>query len=229
MVSMKGRSLQKDLKRVRRMAFRHYDRCAVLLRSFHDRRDSISAHLHRGLISKVYSWLLAPFSLWSIDFAGLARFLINCIDSKAQFDDELVLLLQTVDGPPDELTQGVVGAFETEVEAGRYDPLIRRPEKFAELETNLLQDATLASTWGSLKRHHDHQQYQNAKGVIRRRLSQERNYREGWDFDWVDKRKRFYCIFDALCHRWRLYGIQHDRPLLLKITVNPTPHGTMIV
>jgi len=36
-------------------------------------------------------------------------------------------------------------------------------------------------------------------------------------------------LFDAMCYRWRLYGMEKDRPLLLKVSVNPTPHGTMIV
>jgi len=55
-------------------------------------------------------------------------------------------------------------------------------------------------------------------------MSQERNLREaGWPFDWSDPRRRFHFFFDAFCYRWKLYGMEHDRPLLLKISVNPTP------
>ena len=61
-------------------------------------------------------------------------------------------------------------------------------------------------------------------------MSLERNFRErGWAFDWSDDRSRFHLHFDAFCYRWKLYGMEHDRPLLLKNSINPTPHGTMIV
>ena len=35
-------------------------------------------------------------------------------------------------------------------------------------------------------------------------------------------------MFDAFCLRWNLYGMQGDKPLLMKLSVNVTPHGTMI-
>ena len=35
-------------------------------------------------------------------------------------------------------------------------------------------------------------------------------------------------VFDAFCMRWNLYGMQGDRPLVTKLSVNLTPHGTMI-
>ena len=189
----------------------------------------MESHPQEKLLSKIYSWLLVPLSLWPIDFAGLSKHLLDHIKSGTEFGDELVLLLKTIDEPPDAETQKIVGEFEPDVEAGRYERLILRPEKFEELDEALLQNEELASTWREVKRHHDLKTYQNSRGVIRRRLSQERNLREGWEFDWQDQRKRFFSIFDALCHRWRLYGIEHDKPLLLKISVNPTPHGTMIV
>ena len=222
-------SLREDLRRVRAMSFRHGDKCGDLVQRFHASRPSINGHLHEGLLAKIYSWLLVPFSLWPIDFCGLSKHVLTLLETKVAFDEELVLLLQTIDSPPDERTRKIVGDFEADVEAGRYDKLIKRPEKFSELENDLNQDTEFTAAWEELKRHHDHKAFQNSKGVIRRRLSQERNLREGWDFDWTEKRKRFFSIFDALCHRWRLYGIEGDKPLLLKISVNPTPHGTMIV
>jgi hypothetical protein len=227
-VCMNG-SLQNDLRKIRGMAFRHHERCGRLLHDFHNCRTLLKSHPQGQLLAKVYSWLLVPFSLWPIDFCGLSKHLLSAVKTDNRFDQELVLLLETIDEPPDEYTRTVVGAFEADVEAGRYEQLIKQPEKFNELDTKLLQDKSLASAWNALKQFHNHKQYQNSKGVIRRRLSQERNLREGWEFDWTDARKRFYSIFDAVCHRWRLYGVEHDKPLLLKISVNPTPHGTMIL
>jgi hypothetical protein len=56
----------------------------------------------------------------------------------------------------------------------------------------------------------DIKQFQNSRGVIRRRMSLERNLREaGWPFDWSDPRRRFHFFFDAFCYRWKLYGMEH--------------------
>jgi len=72
-----------------------------------------------------------------------------------------------------------------------------------------------------------HRPCRNAKGIIRRAFSKERNFRD-LRFEWSEKKQRFRQVFDAFCHRWNLYGMEKDRPLIMKITVNPTPHGTMI-
>ena len=51
--------------------------------------------------------------------------------------------------------------------------------------------------------------------------------REHWPFRWKTA-DRFHAIFDVFCQRWHLYGMRDHRPLLLKLTVNLTPFGTMI-
>jgi len=66
------------------------------------------------------------------------------------------------------------------------------------------------------------------KGIIRRRLVAERSMREDWAFRWRRMDDRFHVVFAAFCQRWNLYGMQRDRPLLLKLTANLTPFGTMI-
>jgi hypothetical protein len=35
-------------------------------------------------------------------------------------------------------------------------------------------------------------------------------------------------VFDAFCYAWDLYGMEKDKPLLMKVSVNPTPYGTLI-
>src|SRR5882672_6445278 len=144
--------------------------------------------------------------------------------------ENLDQLLKLIDPPPGRETQSVVAEFERFVESGRYEKMLKQAEKFDEQEKALLQNEQLASEWAELKRTFNLKDFQNARGVIRRRMSQERNFREGtWQFDWSDPRRRFHLFFDAFCYRWKLYGMEYDRPLLLKISVNPTPHGTMIV
>jgi hypothetical protein len=186
--------------------------------------------------------------------------------------DSLIHLLKLIDPPPPASTQSVVSSFEHDVESGRYEKMLKQAAKFDEQEKALLQNQQLAAEWAELKRLFSIKQFQNARGVIRRRMSQERGFRDPtWQFPRPTGPKRseggscnltscnlhplsaggegqgevvpsfknqksqitnlpgFHFFFDAFCYRWKLYGMEHDRPLLLKISVNPTPHGTMIV
>jgi hypothetical protein len=201
------------------------------------------------------------------------------------FHNSIIPLLKLIDSPPAVATQSVVAEFERFVESGRYEKMLKQAEKFDEQEKALLQNEQLAAEWAELKRTFNLKDFQNARGVIRRRMSQERNFREeSWRFEWPAPlsargpqnakcssldgqltggglgkslgqgevgvssdstaspslnvepgtlnsqiRRRFHLFFDAFCYRWKLYGMEYDRPLLLKISVNPTPHGTMIV
>jgi len=52
--------------------------------------------------------------------------------------------------------------------------------------------------------------------------------REHWPVRWRKSADRFHAVFDVFCQRWHLYGMRRDRPLLLKLTANLTPFGTMI-
>jgi hypothetical protein len=52
--------------------------------------------------------------------------------------------------------------------------------------------------------------------------------RDYWPFRWRKTADRFRAVFDVFCQRWNLYGMQRDRPLLLKLTTNLTPFGTMV-
>ena len=52
--------------------------------------------------------------------------------------------------------------------------------------------------------------------------------RDHWPLRWTKTADRFHAVFGVFCQRWNLYGMRGDRPLLLKLTVNLTPFGTMI-
>src|SRR5206468_10075651 len=83
--------------------------------------------------------------------------------------------------------------------------------------------------WGRLKTEFAVEEYRNPAGIIRRRMVQERNFRPaGWKFSWETEEQRFQNVFDAFCHRWDRYGMEGDKPLLLKLSVNLTPFSTMI-
>lgn len=224
-----NRVLQSDLDQLQKLAFRRVERCGALLKEFHDNKARINSNSAAPLIWRVYDWLCVPLSLWPIDFEGFAQYLLGLIERKKPFDSDLLWLLKLIGEPPDKETCETVGAFEHLVEIGNYDELVKRPEKFKEHEDEVKRDEELAKNWKQIKKRWDVTSFQNTRGVIRRRMSQERNFRGDWDFDWKNVKQKFHLFFDAICYRWKLYGMQHDDPLLLKISVNPTPHGTMIV
>lgn len=223
------KALSSDLKRLQKLAFRRAERCGPLLEQFHALQSKIDCHSAGASLWRVYDWLMVPFSLWPIDFAGLAKHLLSILQQGDHVDQDILLLLKIVGNPPDAETQTTVGSFEHFVEAGQYDHLLRQPEKFQEGENTVKRDRELKKTWNQIKQRWDVSLFRNPHGVIRRRMSQERNFRDNWAFDWHDTKSKFHLFFDAMCYRWWLYGMENDDPLLLKISVNPTPHGTMIL
>jgi hypothetical protein len=59
-------------------------------------------------------------------------------------------------------------------------------------------------------------------------MNVERNLRSYFSVNMRRKQEAFQAVFDAFCLRWNLFGMQNDKPLLLKLSVNLTPFGTMI-
>ena len=82
--------------------------------------------------------------------------------------------------------------------------------------------------WNSIKARFDVTKFADHKGIIRRRLVTERSMRDHWPVRWTKTADRFHAVFDVFCQRWHLYGMRGDQPLLLKLTANLTPFGTMI-
>jgi hypothetical protein len=122
-----------------------------------------------------------------------------------------------------------IGEYEHAVKAGSYESLIQAQYKFDLLEAELRKNDEFKADWERLKAQFGVETYRNAKGVIRRRRVEERNFRgKDWKFSWGSEAERFQAVFDAFCHRWDLYGMEWDRPLLLKLSVNLTPFSTMI-
>jgi hypothetical protein len=217
------RSIRADIAKIRQLAFRRMEKCGELLKRLYRNRSYIDRREDAGLIWNVYDWLSVPLTLWPVDFEGLAVHLLTVVEKKAAADPQLLMLLGLIGAPPNADAQRIVGDYEHDIAQGRYEKLVLQQAKFIELENQLANDPELLAAWHELKRHFKVERFQNHRGVIRRRMSQERNFREGWGFDWRSSKARFLVIFDALCYRWDLYGVEKDRPLLLKVSVNPTP------
>lgn len=225
------RSVTSSLARLRGTAFHRLEKCRDVVKDLLAQRRKIGRHFAAEDIWKVHDWLLCPLTLWAVDYIGLAKHIAGELKAGREFDADLLLLLRVLERPPSLFTQQQIGEYEKTVESGLYDFLTKQPEKFKETESRHFQDRDLRNYWARIKSRFDLKRYGNARGVIRRTLSRERNFEPHLRFSWKarDKERRFRILFDALCYRWCLYGFENDKPLLLKISVNPTPHGTMIV
>ena len=172
--------------------------------------------------------MLVPISLWPININQVfAHCLGQSADAK-QLDKEMQLLLAILPAPPDEAICAVVSQHEHDVQRGHYEELVTTTAKFDAVEKTAARDTKLANEWNRIKRTWNVGRYRDRKGVIRRTFSAERNLRQSFSVNWRNRADRFQAVFDAFCFRWNLYGMQVDKPLLLKLSVNLTPHGTMV-
>jgi hypothetical protein len=186
-------------------------------------------HPDLSYLNTIREWLLVPFTLWPIDFAGLGSHVCEHIKSGKRLKREVAFALKQLRELPSEKTQAAISEYEQLVERGNYEPFLRAAAKYSAQERDLLMNSVLKEEWVALKKMFAVESYKNRNGVIRRSMVQERNFRPAWEAKPQTPRERFQMAFDAFCFRWNLYGMEGDKPLLLKLSVNPTPHGLMIV
>ena len=187
-------------------------------------------HPDFGLVEQVYAWLLVPYSLWPIDVHGLLELLMGTICAAQRVTDEMRLLARLLSEIPSTTEQEAVAAQERDVQVGSYEGLISAQHKFDLKEEMLSQQPDFKDDWQLLKKSFAVDKYRDKKGILRRRMASELNFRpEGWQFRWKTGEDRFRVVFDAFCHKWVLYGMEGQQPLLLKLSVNVTPFGTMIL
>lgn len=218
-----------DWEKLGRLAFRRQEKVGRLFKRVHRLLKARRSHPGCRWLLLIKEWLLVPFTLWPVDFNGLGRHLCQRVQSGLGFDPGVVFLLEQLEHLPGDKARAAVAEYEMLVQQGSYEPLICAREKYASQERELLGNRRLRAEWNKLKRLFPVQKLRDRKGIVRRRMAQERNFRPDWAFRWDTKKARFQAAFDAFCHRWNLYGMEGDKPLLLKLSVNPTAHGLMIV
>ena len=224
-------SLKLDLERLDGLAYHRLEWSEDLVREFHRLRKSAGKHPDFPLLEKVFAWLFVPFTLWPIDLHGLCRIVEERLAAGGRLEAQLHLLIGCLPPLPNEDVQQVVAAHEHDVQRGDYAVQVQAKagEKYRLMEGMLLNNQQFRNDWEAIKAQFDVTEHQDHKGIIRRRLVSERAFRDdGWNLDWTEPGARFQALFDVFCHRWNLYGMAEDRPLLMKLTVNLTPHGTMI-
>jgi len=220
-------ALQDALDRHAKLAFRRVRPGAQLIRRFYALPDNIRAD---ATIKRISAWLVVPYSLWPIDILGLASHVVTIAERRKLPSAELRALVSLLGEPPDAATCDAICAHEHLVKGGSYESLIKAQHKFNAREKRLLENREFLADWGWIKQRFNTAKHRSDNGVIRRRMVFERNFRPpNWDFSWNSNDEKFENVFDAFCHKWTLYGMEWDKPLLQKLSVTITPYGTMVV
>ena len=225
----RSKGLRAVLTRFGKMAFVRAADCTEVIKRFYGLSKKAREIRDFELLKRVYQWVFVPMSIWPVDVRGLCLYLLDCVEGKRRVDDGARLLCEYLGDAPGREVCEQVAEYEHAVKTGSYESLIEAQYKFDLMEAELRENAEFKADWEGIKRVFDVAKYRNAKGVVRRRMVQERNFRPAdWKFAWKKDSERFQNVFDAFCHRWDLYGMEGDRPLLLKLSVNLTAFSTMI-
>lgn len=219
--------LEHDLRTLGGLAFHRLKWAEPEICSYHSLRLELGETVVEP-IERVYRWMLAPITLWPINIHQVFAHCLAQLAADKRLDREMELLLAILPAPPDETVCSVVAEHEHDVQRGHYEALITTTAKFDAEEKKAARNSELTRDWNRIKNTWEVDRYRDHKGVIRRTLSAERNLRQPFSVNWKKPAERFQAVFDAFCFRWNLYGMQRDRPLLIKLSVNLTPHGTMV-
>jgi hypothetical protein len=222
----KSSGLNHDLKRLRALAYHRFESGKDLVRSLDRLRRIDRPDLDR--LQRLYDWLFVPITLWPFNIERLFRAALDRASAGKRLEKTMALVIDLLPPVPSERTRCAVSEHEHAVQHGNYEPLIRARYKYDQVEQDLAHHEEFQSHWNAIKAQFDVTKFADHKGIIRRRLVAERSMREDWAFRWRRREDRFHVVFAAFCQRWNLYGMQRDRPLLLKLTANLTPFGTMI-
>ena len=220
-----------DMERFALLTFTRQKLCAPLLEEIHRLLLLPLCEEDRKRLNLVRRWLLCPYSLWPVDLKGLSETMCRQLVEVKQLDQDIVAVLNRLENLPSEETQEMIGKNERGVKAGDYNDFLTKAarEKFATRDKDLQASEEFKADFLTLKRRFDLEKYYLPGRVLRRTLTGERNMRpESFENRLETEKQRFEMAFDSLCAKYHLYGVLESKPLLLKLSVNPTAHGLMI-
>ncbi len=221
-------SLEDDLRRLSQLAYHRLEWTGDVVREFHRLRETAGDHPDFPYLERACAWLVVPFTLWPIDFHGLCLVIQQRINAGQRLESALRLLIETLPALPSAEAQAAASSHEHAVQCGDYGAQVMAGDKYRLTEERLMNDRRIHEAWAAIKAEFDVAKHRDRKGIIRRRMVAERAFRTDWQLNWKKPAARFQAVFDAFCHRWNLYGMDGDEPLLQKLTVNLTPHGTLV-
>ena len=218
--------LHLDLKKLKTRAFDRAGWAEGGIRRYHAllNLDGVVAQPLRGL----YLWMFVPTTLWPFNIQDVLENYLAILEKGKRLNRQERLLIELLPEPPDETICAAVAAHEHNVHKGIYENLVKTQAKYSQNELAIKTDPELRRQWERIKAAFKVQDYRDHKGIIRRTMNAERNLRPSFSVNLRRRAEVFQAAFDAFCLCWHLYGMRHDEPLLLKLAVNITPHGTMI-
>lgn len=221
-------ALDLDLKKLESRAYHIAEWAEDVLRRYHSVIPKLKGEAVKRL-RVLYNWMFVPSTLWPFNVQDVLGDCLAALKKGKRLNNRQCLLIDLLPEPPDETICAAVAAHELNVQKGTYENLVRTQAKFSQAELAVGADPQLQSQWARIKAAFDVQAYRDYKGVIRRTMGAERNMRPSFSVNLRRREDVFRAAFDAFCLRWNLYGMQNDEPLLLKLAVNITPYGTMIL
>lgn len=221
-------AFENELRRLRDRAYHFAEWAEAVLRLYHQVLPTLNDESSRPM-RKLHAWLFVPFTLWPFNVHDVLTDCLALITSGESLNTSHCLLIDLLPEAPDETVCAAVAEHERFVQKGSYENVLKTQAKFAQNELTIRADSELHRQWAQLKAAFDTTPYCDHKGVIRRTMGAERNMRPTFSVNMSRPDDVFRAAFDAFCQRWNLYGMLHDEPLLLKLAVNLTPYGTMIL
>ena len=197
------------------------------IRRYHA-RAATGNHRDTPAVGALFAWLFVPPTLWPFNVLDVLTGYLDVLATGQPLPARVELLAGLLPPLPAATVCEAVAEHEHLVQKGMYDHLVKTPEKFEQNEEALRADPGWRHDWAKIKQAFRVRAYQDAKGIIRRRMGAERNLRPGFHVNPRRTKEVFAAAFDTFCLRWNLYGMQDDEPLLLRLAVNVTPYGTMI-
>ena len=220
-------ALELDLKRLQTRAFDRSDWAEPVLQRYHAAIPTLNDAAVKQL-QGLYDWMFVPPTLWPFNVQDVLEDCLSVLEKGKRLNSRQRLLIDLLPKPPAEKICAAVANHELHVQTGTYENLVKTQAKYSQTEIAIQTDPELRSQWERIKAECDVKAFCDHKGLIRRTMNVERNLRPTFSVNMRRKQDVFQAVFDAFCLRWNLYGVQNDKPLLLKLTVNLTPYGTMI-
>jgi len=221
------RALDLDLKKLKARAYHRDEWANGTLRRYHSAIPKLNDGAVRQL-RPLYDWMFVPPTLWPFNVQDVLEDCLAVLEKGKRLNSRQRLLIDLLPEPPGENICAAVAGHEHHVQKGSYENVVKTQAKYSQNELAIRNEPELRRQWERIKAAFDVRPYRDHKGVIRRTMSTERNLRPWFSVDARRRGEVFQAAFDAFCLRWNLYGMRDDQPLLLKLAVNITPHGTMI-
>ena len=220
-------ALNLDLKKLQAQAFHRAEWAEEAVRRYHTLLQKLNADVVPQL-QRLYAWMFVPYSLWPFNVQDVFEDCLTVLEKGKRLNSRHQILLEILPEPPDEKICAAVADHELHVQTGTYENLVKTQAKYSQNEIPVQTDPELRRQWSRIKAEFDVKAFCDHKGLIRRTMNVERNLRTSFSVKMRSQKEIFQAAFDAFCLRWNLFGMQNDEPLLLKLSVNLTPYGTMI-